>query len=81
MFNIYIAQNTHVQGRTERSVHRTRTEARYCLGARHDWSKKLPHFEHKLVCRFINLPAISAILDFNNYHAYEVKFYLKIKNY
>ncbi len=59
-----------VQGRTERSIHRTRTEAWYSLGARHDWSKKLPHFEHKLVCRFINLLACSAILDFKNYQAH-----------
>ncbi len=58
------------RGGPERSVHRTRTEAQYSLGARHDWSKKLSHFEHKLVCRFINLPACSAILEFKNYQAY-----------
>ena len=59
------------QGRTEWSVHRTRTEARHSVGARHDWSKKLLHFERKLVCHVIHLPACSAILslDFKNCHA------------
>ena len=43
------------RARTERSVDRMRTEVRYSVGARHDWSKKLLHFERKFVCHLANL--------------------------